>query len=315
MPYEVRCDSRTHPGRMDSNSLIAVARDNMSIMGERMPRIAVHAHVFYSELWGELWLCIRNYIDLLGEENVHLYVTYPKENKELADRLVNAIPFAVFCPVPNLGYDIGPFIEVLHHVNLSDFDYFVKVHTKRDVKDGWVNFRHYAGGEWRKRLLSFCMTKEAVLRSLHAFDSQPDLGMVADGMMIDPSGIASCNHRDFSDSIVRELGLTPRGRTIVWGTMFMVRARLLEPFLRLKLEDFSSPSKIDPHKIEGMASRVEGAFGMVVNALGYRVSDGRGGCFCATLKALILRFVYTIMRYASDILRSIIGCYKKRRDG
>ena len=269
------------------------------------PRIAIHAHVFYEKLWEELWACISHFIELYGPSNVRLFLTCPQNNKALFELLTNAVPFADLFPVPNRGYDIGPFIEVLHHVNLSDFDYFVKIHTKRDVADGWVNFRHYRGGEWRSRLLSFCMTRDAVRKSVQSFMSQPDLGMIADNRMIDPSGIASCHHLAFSDSIIRELGLVPRGRTIVWGTMFMVRAKLLKPFLKLKLEDFSQPSEKDPHVINGLASSVEGAFGMVVNALGYRVSDGRGPVWRAKIWSMKWKLIYTVMRYASDWLRGL----------
>ena len=269
-----------------------------------VPRFGIHVHLFYEELWDEMLFCLKNYIDLYGEKNVHIFVTYPQNRPVLGELVTHDIPFALSFPVENRGYDIGPFIDVLHRVNLDEFDFFVKLHTKRDVKEGWVNFRHYTGGEWRKRLLSFCATREAVEMSVAAFLQQPDLGMIADRRMIDPSGIASCHHSDFSDSAVRELGLIPNGRTIVWGTMFMVRAQLLKPFLKWTLEDFSAPVMEAPHRIEGLSSRAEGAFGMVINAQGYRVSDAQGAAWKAVVWSMWMKIVYTAMRYLSDWLRT-----------
>ena len=258
--------------------------------------------MFYPEIWPELEACINNYRRVCGNENVDVVVTYPESQPEIPK--ICEFRNVKYIAVANRGYDIGPFIYVLHNSDLDRYDYIVKLHTKRDVKDGWVNFRHYAGGEWRKRLLSFCATREAVEKSVAAFLQQPDLGMVADRRMIDPSGIASCHHSDFSDSAVRELGLIPNGRTIVWGTMFMVRAQLLKPFLKWSLEDFSAPSMDAPHRIEGLSSRAEGAFGMVINAQGYRVSDARGTVWKAVVWSMWMKMVYTAMRYLSDWLRT-----------
>jgi len=267
------------------------------------PRIGIHVHLFYEELWDEILTCVRNYIDLYGETNIRVFVTYPEDKPSLGKLIGHDAPYAIRIPVENRGYDIGPFIEVLHRMNLDDLDFVVKLHTKRDVKDGWVNFRHYTGGEWRKRLLSFCETKDAVEKTVSAFLKQPDLGMIADKKMIDPSGMASCHHAAFSDGAVVELGLKPKGRTIVWGTMFIARARLLKPFLKWHLEDFPPPSSLDPHRIEGLASRAEGAFGMVINAHGYRVSDGRAPAWKSVIWSVWMKCVYTVMRYTSDLLR------------
>lgn len=40
---------------------------------------------------------------------------------------------ADFYVVPNLGFDLGPFVYALDKVNLSDYSYVIKLHTKRDI--------------------------------------------------------------------------------------------------------------------------------------------------------------------------------------
>lgn len=276
-------------------------RENIEERGFLLSKILVHVHVFYPEIWPELEACIENYRRVCGNENVDVVVTYPESRPEMPK--LCELRNVKHVTVANRGYDIGPFIHVLHNSDLDRYDYIVKLHTKRDVKEGWVNFRRYSGNTWRKALLSFCASEKSVRNSMCAFARQRTLGMIADKRMIDPSGIGSCHHSLFSDKGVRELGLIPKGRTIVWGTMFIARARLLKPFLKWRLEDFPPPSSLDPHRIEGLASRAEGAFGMVINAQGYRVSDGRAPAWMSVIWADWMKCVYTIMRYTSDLLR------------
>ena len=61
--------------------------------------------------------------------------------------------------VKNLGFDLGPFVHVLNEVNLNDYSYVIKLHTKRDIplngKKDW-----YTGSGWRDALLKFIRSKD-----------------------------------------------------------------------------------------------------------------------------------------------------------
>jgi lipopolysaccharide biosynthesis protein len=268
-------------------------------------RILIHAHVFYLNLWDELFSCINNFVSVCGNEYaLEIFLTYPASDREIGVRLQNDIPSASVLPVCNRGYDIGPFMEVLHQVDLDRFDYIVKLHTKRDIDNAWVNFRKYNGNAWRKELLSFCITEEKTRQTLTAFSGQPDLGMVASSRMIDPSGIASCHHSSFSNDAIRELGIESNPKTIVWGTMFMARAALFKPLLKWTIEDFEvSPGRnAKEHAINRLASIAEGAFAKVVEGQGYRISDGQNFVWVDRMKFCFKRFFYTVVRYASDFV-------------
>ncbi|MBO7166283.1 MAG: hypothetical protein J6V88_02030 [Kiritimatiellae bacterium] len=266
-------------------------------------RILIHAHIFYLNLWHELLECINNYLSACkGKYCIDIFLTYPEGDKEIFEKLNLDLPSATTIATCNRGYDIGPFIEVLHRVDLNQYDYIVKLHTKRDIDNAWVNFRCYNGNEWRKELLSFCLTEKDVSLTMNAFSKQPDLGMVASSKMIDPSGIGSCHHSSFTNEPLKELGVKKNHRTIVWGTMFMVRASLFKPFLKWNIHDFeiSSGRNTSIHIISGLTSIAEGAFAKIVESQGYRISNGRGFVWMDKIKSLLKKILFTLLRYILD---------------
>lgn len=272
-----------------------------------IPRVAILAHVFYRNIWPELKDCIRNFISVCGADNVKVVITSP--GGEPAAFLQSEMPFASVVPVPDRGYDVGPFFEALASIELSEFDYVVKLHTKRDVDHCWMNYRIYNGNEWRRALLSFCSSKPAVRTSLRGFEKDNTLGMVAGRGITDPSGVASGIY-DFTKAydLMRSFGLKPSGTTLVFGTMFMIRAALLKPVAgKLRIEDFDFVTEETVHKVYGNAGLWEYSFALLATSQGYRVARGR---FPAMLSRFWNRwrvFLYRTLRYLSDKRRAMLS--------
>lgn len=240
-----------------------------------MPRIAILVHVFYRNIWPELKDCIQNFVSVCGPDNVKVVITSP--GGELAAFLQGEMPSASLIPVPDRGYDVGPFFEALASIDLSEFDFVVKLHTKRNIDRCWMNYRIYSGNEWRRALLSFCSSEKAVRTSLRGFERDFTLGMVAGRGITDPSGVASGIY-DFTKAydLMRSFGLNPSGTTLVFGTMFMVRAALLKPVAgKLRIEDFDFVTEKTVHKVYGSAGLWEYSFALLVTSQGYRVARGR----------------------------------------
>lgn len=236
------------------------------------PRILIHAHVYYPDLWPELEAAVDAFVEVCGEVRVSLYVTYPEDRPEVAAAIRARRAEPHLLPVPNRGYDVGPFFEVLSRLSPASYDYVVKLHTKRDVPACYLNFRRFEGGQWRRELLSFARDAARVRRTLAAFAADPALGMQAGRRVVDPSGVGSARDCEGARRVVRELGLKTRGQSVVYGTMFIVRAVCLEPVWgRLAIRDFAAPDPRHPHDSFGLAGDWEGGFGVLVNALGYDV--------------------------------------------
>ncbi len=269
----------------------------------RRPCVAIIVHVFYERLWPELETCIGNFIAECGRGNVDVFITYP-ESKPHISRMLADFPASKFS-VPNRGWDVGPFFHVLARLNLAAYDYVVKLHTKDNPTDGWMNFRAWKKGEHRTALLSICSTRRAVRRSLNAMERDKTIGMIAHRSVIDPSGIAAGdNTLSRSKDLLASYGITMKGSTVVYGTMFMIRATLLAPVKgRVDIDDFEEAVSIPgkAHSV-GLAGTWEMTFALLAESQGFRVAQGAFPRFISVagykFKAILFRCLRKISRLA-----------------
>lgn len=268
-------------------------------------RIAVHVHAFYPELLNELADCVGH---LSGKCNkLDVFVTIPIGQENIRKLALNFFPSAEVVSVPNAGYDVGPFFEFLNLIKLDDYDYVVKLHTKRDKPVDWVNFHCFRGGEWRRALLSFCSSDANASRSLKAMSTDPRLGMIACRLLIDPSGIAQGNYPEWKKlSVLQRLGFCPKTHTFVYGTMFMVRASILKPLHgKVSCNDFSIVT--NPHADYGLALEWELALPVLAETQGYYVSDGRIWPGLVRPYFFVRKVRLWFLRQFVDGIRSMLG--------
>lgn len=245
-----------------------------------MKPILIHIHVYYTHLWPELRECVER-VAALGLP-FRLVVTTAGEKPGIAADVAERWPEAELRVVPNRGYDIAPFLEVLRSVRLEEFSYIIKLHTKRDVEQARVILCSAAsvnmrGSRWRDALLAFARPNN-LGQVLHTLESESGVGMVAHHLVICPR-VSAEDKEQFKTwkkavEMVKNLGLPePPNSRFVMGSMFICRAELLKPLLRLGLttEDFPPP---DPeHLEETIAHVIERLLGAVVTAQGYAIRD------------------------------------------
>lgn len=226
------------------------------------PSFAIHVHVYYRELWTELAQAIRSFSAYKHD----LFVTTPHEDDEFRRVVLSDFPLANYLITENRGYDVGPFLEVLNRLNLNNYDFLVKLHTKRDF-NGIVNLRYLRGGEWRKRLLAFCATPENLRHTLHAFESDTTIGMISHGSLITERGDFL---EDFSVSkqayeLLASINLKANQKQFVAGNCFIARANLFKSLIgNHSIKDFEP---FADHKAS-LAHVFERAFGYLVSAQG-----------------------------------------------
>lgn len=245
-----------------------------------MKPLLIHMHVYYPHLWIEL----RDVVVQLEKQSCpfHLVVTMVEPHLDIEREVKELWPEAEVRHVPNLGYDIAPFLEVLNGAKLEEYSYILKLHTKRNVDKPRVILCAAAsvnmkGSRWRDALLAF--TRQGNLeRVLQELESDKQLGMVAHHLVICPK----VTHKDKEQyqtwlravQLVRQLGLQePPNCHFVMGSMFICRAELLKPLQRLGLKIADFPSPDTEHLEETMAHVVERMLGAVVTAQGYTVRD------------------------------------------
>jgi len=241
----------------------------------------VHVHVYYPELWPELAAAIRN---ICGA--IDLYVTMVKEGPALQQSILSEFPQAKILLVPNIGWDILPFLKVLKQVNLSQYDYLVKLHTKRSAPVFFdnKNFPHivryrkknslYMGGDrWRKLLLRPLSSRERFEQCLHAFEQDQKLGMIADShLFLDRKRDTDDAAYDEAAVFLEKNGYPVRQFQFVAGTMFIAKAEIFTALQKIDFRDdmFDVPKD---HESRTFAHVMERVLGGIVVAQGYEIRD------------------------------------------
>lgn len=209
---------------------------------QNLPRIAVHIHLYYVDQWPELAKCLLN----IPEEWRETFVTLVEENEAVKAAILKTDPKATIFVVKNKGFDIGPFIDVVNRIDLDQYDYMVKLHSKQDMPKGiWDQGQNISGPRWRANLLSFVKTKRAFLRALACFELSRRVGMIgAERHLITNERMLFEEH--FASKALSWLDCSRIRREYISGTMFMVHAEMLKAFQgKVALDDFPVTDRSD----------------------------------------------------------------------
>lgn len=246
-------------------------------------RAIIILHIYYERMWTQVAKCVDC---ILHECRCDIIVTIPDKiegDATLVRRsILNRFPAAKIIHVENRGFDVGPFFEVVNGINLDDYDFLIKLHTKRDIHgiaNGWVNGFHLSGTKWRDMLLGFCSSRQAVHASVMRLTSDEKVGLVSCSEVIVPS----CDYyeRLYPEATSRALSIAKVGNgSFVAGTMFMIRANLLKPLQKIwSINDFSMSSHGDNRnedKKDLLPYVLERLIGYTVCSQGFRLVDFRG---------------------------------------
>lgn len=259
-----------------------------------MNKILVHCHVYYPHMWAEL----KNYIQNIAPHPFDLYVTLVEKHSDIIDDVKRTFPNAKVEIVENRGYDIGPFIHVLNQVDLDDYEYVIKIHSKGTSDKGcrlYINGVRLTQKLWHRFLL------EGILRSpkffqkiMSRFEENPKLGMVGAKKLITSDDKVSEQLRSDIEKQMKEMGFAkPKEIRFIAGTMFMCRAKLLNPIKsKFMLHDFAPT---DGSVKDGTLAHVlERVLGTSVIAQGYEIQGYDCNLFMILrgIELSLRRFIY-----------------------
>lgn len=266
-----------------------------------MKKFLVIAHVYYHELWNLLDSCIQN----LEKDSFDLIVTTSDNLDSLSVKVKQHYPNARVELCENRGYDIWPFIKVLKTVNLDEYEFLIKIHTKRDMGKiiAVIDNKYFFRGQyWRNLLLSFISSKENLKKSLVAFKN-PAVGMINDHRLFDKTrestkSLHSLYCLNEARKLLSNVGVcaNPRDEVeYVAGTMFISRASIFKILqkMELKANEFSVVNRKNENDL---AHVVERLFGWIVTSQGYSISDPYNtgnesfSFFCHSLFCRIISF-------------------------
>lgn len=237
-------------------------------------------HIYYQELWPILDECLKN---IPSTDDYDLFITVTDLNEDITKKILISHPEAHVEECENIGYDVWPFFRIMNRINLNDYNYLVKLHTKRDMKNVISNIDNkyfFKGLSWRNYLLSFICSKGNFSKSIQAFDNNPSLGMINCHRLFDTTRIPSLNsHLSYciktAKKILIKAKLKPypiKSVCYIAGTMFICRASLMKPLQSLFLSkyDFSEANRINEDDLAHVMERV---FGWCITSQGYKISD------------------------------------------
>lgn len=108
--------------------------------------IAIILHLHYQDLWYEL----KQKIQPLLNDQIHLYVTINKETEYTNDiRLFSKEVFLI----KNKGMDFGPFVYTWNKIKKNGYKYVLKIHGKKSESYN-TKLGKYFGTIWRSQLIT-----------------------------------------------------------------------------------------------------------------------------------------------------------------
>lgn len=222
-----------------------------------MKKILVHLHIWYPDLWPQMQRCLES-ITVAYD----LIVTHTHDLKEVEGDIKKYKYDACFVRVPNRGFDIGAFVHVLNLVDLSHYEYIVKLHTKRTMNKFVYRGLNLSGDSWRNRLVSFVSSPEQFNRCLSIFQKRSDVGMIAHHELITPIEEDEDTYsKERQMSIISDRGWEYIPYYFVAGTMFIARS---ECFILLGKEFTIQDFPISERGVQQLAHVLERLIGYFV---------------------------------------------------
>ena len=211
----------------------------------RKKRVLIHLHVYYTE---QLKAFLKRIKAICELADIRLFVTISESANDLShakEILKDMYKDAILLEVSNRGFDVAPFIEVLHQVDLSDYDYVIKLHTKSRGKQGntILNGVIISNSVWENIMVdSLIGSKQRFSMALEAMENEEN-GMAAAGLCLIKDDESRKNYYFWrvNDELEKMgLPLLKDEEDLIFpaGTMFIIRADLLKPLTIYKTEDF-----------------------------------------------------------------------------
>lgn len=251
-----------------------VSRAMRTIGGDRWysvkPRVLVHVHLFYVDQLDVMLRAVDNLVDC----EYDLFVTMVEPDEGVETSIGEAVPGARVLLVPNVGYDIYPFLHVLQHVRLSEYQFILKIHTKNRREPGQdvVYGLPVPGYAWRDELInSIVGSKEIFRRNLGMLVEDKEVGCLGASRFVFTT---KENREEATYRLAewREKCGAARGHRYVGGSMFLARAYPFERLkgLRMRPDDFRSET-MATKDYKNTAHAFERLLGIVVESEGFRI--------------------------------------------
>lgn len=231
-----------------------------------MEKVLVHLHLYYQDQL----LYFLEKLKSINNCTWDLIVTVCEHNEETKQKILDFKPDAQIIIVKNQGYDILPFLNVLKSINLDDYDFVLKLHTKGIRNDVIVlNERPFYGSFWLYRLVDSLLFSEELFNLNLEILKTKEYGMIADSFFF----MKLLNFPEDTyllEDLKQKLNIKSNFNYFLAGSMFFIKASILK---RLTDYDFSTDliSESKTGAVGTIFHAVERIFTILTDDEGYEI--------------------------------------------
>ena len=234
-------------------------------MAEDCPKkLFVHLHIYYHNQndYFVKKLCNINTCDW------DLFITYVEPSDELFHKFKTIKPDTKFLQVKNIGYDVYPFIQAIRTINLEDYDYILKLHTKAQRK----RFGFIKSNAWRNNLVEFLLHSKKLFRNnLEILNNNKDIGLICNPWQFQTIRGKLSEETYALNTMMKRLNLHYQGNKFVAGTMFIARASIYKDIANSDICENDFAIESHTHSTSTNAHVLERVFSLIVYSKGYKI--------------------------------------------
>lgn len=231
-------------------------------------KLLVHLHLFYQEQLDFMIKKLKN----ISYCTWDLYVTITEENKEIEQKLKELNAHVKIIKVNNIGYDIWPFILVIQSVNLDNYDYILKIHTKNYQKKLKLNGFKKKGFWWRNELINALLAnKKQFRKNLLTLLNNADCGMICSKIMLWDIGNYWPEDTYLLKKELNFLKFKSQYKHFCAGTMFLARANIFKFLQNKEINEQCFAKSYHTKETGTRAHTYERIFCIAVDEFGYKI--------------------------------------------
>lgn len=234
--------------------------------GSEDRKLAIVIHAFYPDVFAD----ILARLDRLAIRFT-LFTSYPgAESERIKTLLANKNYPAIAYEIENRGRDIAPFFKIAPRLIEEDFDFVLKLHTKKSL--------HYPKAvKWRDDLYDYLTGEDRLRRNLDLMETNPAIGIISHPDYIVPMRTSWRPNEKRVRELAARMGLKEINvddDAFSAGSMFLARVSALKPLIELQI----APAEFEAEQNQKdgtLAHAVERAFTYSANVRGMELAGSR----------------------------------------